>query len=175
MATYHLRFLLQGVPDYVWFEVDEATQERLHNVLDRDGSDRSLFFRFDSLDGYAVVVATRAIQIVNYLWDFRLDREELAKQFWKRVLEEEAAYREDIYVYLYGRPEPIELCSSEPIMLSTMAFELEGIFDRKYNPFVSFIDEDDETVSIQANQVMMLVAPIAAMATIEEMFDEEAE
>ncbi|MCP4424922.1 MAG: hypothetical protein GY803_10545 [Chloroflexi bacterium] len=169
MAQFHLRFLLKDLPDYIFFEVSEATELRLRHVLELDVKKRKPFFCFDTEDGYFVAIATSALQIANCLWDVIPDSDELARQFWKKLEEQE--FRMDLQVYLYGREEPLELYSSDPVLLRLATDGLD-IMGRKENRFISFQDEDDETVFIQSNQLIMLVTPQSALASHEEIFGE---
>ena len=168
MTQFHVHFLLNGLPDFTWFEVPEETQQRLRMVLELDAKKRKPFFCFDTEDGFAVAVATSAIQIANCLWDVALDPDKLAQQFWKKLDQEE--FRMDIQVYLRGRNEPLELYSSNPVLLRLALDDLDIAMGAE-NPFISFQDEDDETVFIQSEQLILLIAPPSALATHEELFN----
>ena len=168
-GMYHLRFLLRGVEEFIWFEATQEDQRRLDMILEKPPKKRKSFFCMDTLDGYSVSIAIEAIQVVNYLWDFRPDLEELAQQFWRKAIEE--AFRTDFHVYFDGRPQPMEFNASESSLLGLMAEELDMMF-RKENLFVRFQDEDGEAVAFQAKEIVALIIPHATMRSLS-LYDEE--
>ena len=90
------------------------------------------------------------IQMVNFLWD---PPETLYKK-----PETEPGDTPEVIVHFRGNPEPLRIGISDPHELGRLFFYLDTV-DLEEEPFLYFVDEDDEDVALRASQVVLLTAP----------------
>jgi hypothetical protein len=148
---YSLRFLINGISDFLVYRVKKEDSERLRSILAQPESKicNSPFFVFSTEDGLSVALSVPDIHIANFLWDpvrfpYRQSREE-----------PEGA---PVKIHFRGRPQPFQTGAAEPQELGRLFFYLDTI-DLREEPFLYFDDEDGETVALHSNQVVLLTAP----------------
>ena len=72
VKSYHLRFQLNGIPEPLYYAVDQAESEWLQHLLQAPEHRSWPFFFFTTSDGYKVMVSLPDIQLVTFGWDVGL-------------------------------------------------------------------------------------------------------
>jgi len=153
-ALYYLKLHLTGVAEALVYTVAPEVQARFRSFCGRvaEGTHDTEFFAFDTLDGFEVLLATRAIQAVHLLWDHSRvpEGEELQ---WARN-----RARKSVRMFLNGNPIPIEMGVSDPVQIAAAysQLDLEG---SEFEAFQFWTDEDGEDFFVSVVQLALLEVP----------------
>lgn len=140
--TFCLRLLLAGHDDLI-FEVRESETKRLRRILEEENFAHR-FFWFDTIDGRSIVLNTKHLQGVRYLWD-------LIPAPPDSRIDEDYGF----HIALVGKEVLLESPSEDPRDMYTLFWELElgGM------KAVTFIDVDGEPFTLITEQIVYLSAP----------------
>lgn len=153
---YHVRFLLQGMPEEFLFAINEEDWQRSQRILyNHDDKDPKMFLNLKTIDGYYVVVRIKDIQMARFLWtpyhpEFG---EEITSSFFAQAKRE--GDLDIVEVYFRGRTTPLEIYSSEPCYIGDLFTSCDGMNESQAGRIMSFEDEDGEPVFLQASQLML--------------------
>lgn len=145
--THHIRFLLRNQSSDLLVEVRKQVADRLALRFDSDEGEvtRTGFFWFDTVDGRSIVLNLLEVQAARVVWDVAA------------LPSDTVRYDGRVCIYLRGRIAPIEDDTEN----------LESLYDLFTNlqhgpetvPYPSLIDEDGEPIYLNAQEVVMVVAP----------------
>ncbi len=139
---YYLDFLMPGIPEAVRYEVDYEDGEHLQQLLQQPRGELSPYYSFTAKDGRNVVVSTRNIQMVNMLWESAAYKARKKWQFPR------------IEIYFKGQEKPYQDFLGDPDWLK-VAYDTDT-FGLEDKPFLSFINVDDDDISFNPKQVVLL-------------------
>jgi hypothetical protein len=148
---YRLSLRVHGLEEGFDFNVDRQVGERLQGVLSAEYEDMSIlpFFYFQTTDGQQVIVCMTDIEVVNYLFETGIS---LSPQ---SCVEAEEDLLE-VLLFFRNRAEPWR-CNSEDIeQLNRMIEDLATEPFSAYK-FLSFIDEDGEMVTFNAQHLVLCI------------------
>ncbi|MCP4978388.1 MAG: hypothetical protein GY931_19755, partial [Maribacter sp.] len=144
------------------FEVKESEQKRLWHIITHNPK-RKKFFWFETTDGFDIVISVQDIHFINFLWDHDI---ELADQVWRTAVNTIEEEDDDdlgtppIKLFFRGRSQPLETYTVIDGTYSILEALCElDLLEKKGNDFVLFSDEEDETVALNPNQLVMLIIP----------------
>lgn len=146
---YSLRFLIDGISDFLVYRVEKEDSERLKKMLAQPESKirNSPFFFFSTKNGLTVALSVPDIHLVNFLWDPPTT-----------VFHSEEEIEDVVTVYFRRRTRPYQTGISTPRDLGRLFFYLDSV-DMEEEPFLYFDDEDGEEVALRPSQVVLLTAP----------------
>lgn len=143
---YFLGFLIRGQQDAAVFEVRQEESTRLGKIIDNRGSSTETeFFWFKTIDGKSVILNLSDVQAFQFLWE--------PAAFIPDLLIDEGG----VIIKLRGRVEPVETYPAEPDQLYDLFSELQH--GPTVVPYPSFIDQDGERLTLNANEVVWIIAP----------------
>ena len=146
---YLINFLIRGFEDVIEFEVRESDWLRAQDMFDHVASfyRPSRFLIFDSVEGLAVAINVLDVQLVRFPWN--------AVEFPSDQKHKEG----DVNVWLRGREKPISISTDEEKeALSAFFIILDS--DREQGPFPGFTAVDGELALFNAEEVVLVSAPI---------------
>ncbi len=139
---YYLEFLMHGLSEAVRYEVDHEDGEHLQQLLQQPRVELIPYYAFTAKDSQKVIVSTRDIQMVNILWECAAYK---VRQKWRFPR---------IEIHFQGQAEPYQDFLGDPgwlkVAYDTDTFGLEG------EPFLSFINVDDDDIFFNPEQVVLL-------------------
>jgi len=134
---FQIRLLLNGVPDWLVYDIGPETEDRLRYELQETESSRFLFFKVGY--GQSVLVSRPDIQAIN-------------------LMRHQAAYNKLIRpmprfeIYLRGRPTPYADNLGQSIDLIPLLVANEEDADQ----FLTFLDGDGEDVFVNLAELVLL-------------------
>ena len=150
---YRLSLLIQGITDGYDFYIDRQVGEQLQSVLTFEDEDKGIlpFFCFASTDGQRVAICVSAIEAVNYLFD---SSSPVAREPGWEIEEDEEL--QDVILYFRNRAEPL-LSTSEDTERLDEIFEELATDPFIIHKFLSFVDEDGEMLTFNAQHLVLCV------------------
>jgi hypothetical protein len=141
VKSYHLRFQLNGIPEPLYFAVDQAESEWLQHLLQAPEHRSLPFFFFTTTDGHKVIVSLADIQLVTFGWDVEL-------------VSASEPPGPKIEIYFRDTAQPYRGLLEDPGPLETIF--LASSFEVEDEPFVHFLDGEGEAVFLRSEQVVLL-------------------
>lgn len=159
----YLLLYLKGLPEPINLAIDQAEVRPFRQRLLRPNGQMahpSPFYWLSTFDGKEALISLPDVEYVNFLFQLEQPLTALLADSTRELQfrTKEDQFDRTVDLYFRDRPAPIPLRVSHSVKLKHIFEQLTREENPDDSPFISFTDDQDQTIVVRPEQLTLLVA-----------------